>query len=127
MISETLNEFIRKSIGQLAGKIGREEAAAEFDRLFRAFTSDSKVWKFNREKMYERQGAISPSPATNVLLYADDPSVSEPKTLSSALFTNRLRCGTAILLLQALRKDFPAAARKPELDGGAAQRQVGTP
>ncbi|HLH19585.1 MAG TPA: DUF6364 family protein [Bryobacteraceae bacterium] len=54
-MGKSLNQLIREYIEHLAGKADPEEAAAEFERLSRASTGDSKGWKFNREEIHERR------------------------------------------------------------------------
>ena len=54
-MGKSLNQLIREYIEQLAGKRDPEEAAAEFERLFRESPGDSKGWKFNREEIHERR------------------------------------------------------------------------
>jgi hypothetical protein len=51
----SVNQLIREYLEQIAGRMDRETAAAEFERLSLESTGDSSGWKFNREELHERR------------------------------------------------------------------------
>ena len=61
---------------------------------------------------------------TNVLVYADDASSPEKQKRATALVTEHLRRGTAVVSLQVLQEYFVAATRKLGVAPETAQRKV---
>jgi hypothetical protein len=48
----SVNQLVREYLGQLAGSTDPSADAAEFERLSRAATGDSRGLKFNREELH---------------------------------------------------------------------------
>jgi hypothetical protein len=54
-LGTSVNQLVREYLEQLAGKSDPNGDAAEFERLSRLATGDSRGWEFNREELHERR------------------------------------------------------------------------
>jgi predicted nucleic acid-binding protein len=61
---------------------------------------------------------------TNILIYADDPSMPDRQARADSLFIDHLKLGTAVLSLQVLQEYYATATRKLGVAPDFAQRRV---
>ena len=50
----SVNQLVREYLEQMSGKSDPDADAAEFERLSRSSSGDSRGWKFNRDELHER-------------------------------------------------------------------------